>query len=89
MIGPYTPITESAWYRWLRQERPEVVEFIASRIITRANCDPRDGRQANQPKPHRTEPGTYGVEHSPRECRNAASVQRLGSEGSAQARGAA
>lgn len=84
-MSPYTVIPESAWRRWLRQERPEVVEFMP-RIIQRAYCDPRDGRHADQPKPSGAAPGTRGVERASGPSGNAAGAQRIGSEGDAQAR---
>ena len=30
-MSPYTVITEAAWRRWLRQERPWAVEFLVQR----------------------------------------------------------
>jgi hypothetical protein len=66
-MSPYTAIPESTWHCWLREECPEVGEFMP-RIIQRANCDSRNGRTARTFKSNGTEPSTCGVEQSPREC---------------------
>jgi hypothetical protein len=73
-MSPYTVIPEATWRRWLRQERPEMVEFMP-RIIQRAIPDSRDGRQGREFKPSGAEPSARSVERGPRVPGPAARVQ--------------